>query len=165
MGGANSITIRQWMKALGLMASLGLSYMRDPFKITFWPSGTLCTQTNPVHITTDASTLVWGSHMVKHLTQGKWNPQWVGASSNIRELKVVKQVLKLLIQGKDVQIQSNNATTVAWQQTFGSKVPLSYDPGGCNPEANIKLIWAFHLKGVESSLANYLTRNAIKRTD
>lgn len=129
-------------------------------------------QVNPVSITTDASALGWGAHMEGRFSQGKWTPKWAQASSNLRELKAVGEALKTFkpaLQGKDVKIQSDNATTVAYLNRQGGtksqKLMRLTQSILLWTEVNIRSISGIHLKGTDNTVADFLSRKTIKHTE
>ena len=76
-------------------------------------------------IFTDASAIGWGAHLQNRKASGHWNYQLFKKTSNYRELMAVRLALLSFapyIQGKCVQIVSDNITTVAYLNHLGGPV-------------------------------------------
>ena len=76
-------------------------------------------------IFTDASAIGWGAHLQNRKASGHWNYQLFKKNSNYRELMTVRLALLSFaryIQGKRVQIVSDNITTVAYLNHLGGPV-------------------------------------------
>ena len=74
---------------------------------------------------TDASAIGWGAHLQNRKASGHWNYQLFKKTSNYRELMTVRLALLSFapyIQGKCVQIVSDNITTVAYLNHLGGPV-------------------------------------------
>lgn len=90
----------------------------------------------------------------------------------MRALKAVGGTLKAFkpaIQGRDVKIQSENATTVAYLNRQGGTKSQSLmgltETILLWAELNIRSISGIHLKGTDNTLADFLSRKTIKQTE
>lgn len=127
-------------------------------------------QRDPVIITTDASSTGWGAHSGSQWLQGSWPASWKDVSSNHRELAAVWEALRSLspsLQGKDVRILSDNTTTVAYLNKQGGTRSRSLCLLSAKifswAEGNIRSLSAVHLRGVENTAADFLSRTTLQK--
>jgi len=118
-----------------------------------------------VVITTDASTLGWGGHIASSVVSGQWSDLEKSYHINLLELLAVEKSLHHLIysvEGKIVQVKSDNATTVAYINKQGG----TKSPSLCLHTRRL-LLWcishnialtAVHIPGSENALADNLSR-------
>lgn len=98
-------------------------------------------------------------------TQGRCNARWSQASLYMRELKAIEKARRALqpaIQGRDVRIQSDNATIVAYLDRQGeTKSPRL----SLTETILFQSTSGIHLKGTDNTLADFLSRKTIKQTE
>lgn len=132
-----------------------------------WNGRTIHQNITDIQLTTDASTVGWGGHLLNLEAQGLWTPDIRCKSSNYREMMAVYLSMVSLrphLKDKNVQILSDNVSTVAninfqggpsksltqvasmiWKEALGNNVCLT----------------AKHLAGLENSHADYLSRRIV----
>lgn len=115
-------------------------------------------------IFTDASHIAWGGVLSHSYAQGFWPPDISHKSSNFRQLLTVRLVLESFIsqvQGKHIQIVSDNITTVAYLNHLGGPcMELNYVASGIWEvalEHNI-LLSASHIQGRLNYMLDKLSR-------
>ena len=130
--------------------------------------GRLWSQSNPIKVTTDASSWGWGAHAEELRAQGSWNHQQRRASSNYRELSAVGEALVAFeerLRGREVLVLSDNATTVAFLNRQGgtrshSLLALSLRILGW-VEQRVPSLLAVHIRGSLNLEADFLSRQPI----
>ena len=115
-------------------------------------------------LVTDASHVGWGGHYKDLETQGSWDPYMAHQHSNVREMCAVLLSLKAfrpVLQGKTIQILSDNITTVAYINHMGGPVQeLTNIAKAIWKEvvSNNTTIVARHLSGRLNTQADLLSR-------
>lgn len=123
-------------------------------------------------LTTDASGTGWGAHLADLSFQGKWAAGEGRKSSNYRELLAVLlglQATKERLKSHHVQVQSDNATTVAYLNKQGGTrsaelLDLSFQIFALAEQYFLSLSAVF-LRGVENIQADYLSRQTLRQGD
>lgn len=119
-------------------------------------------------LTTDASGIGWGAHLGDLVFQGQWGPEIAGKSSNYRELYTVLlalQAAKQALVRSHVQIQSDNATTVAYINKQGGTrsqelMDLTFRIFSL-AEGNFQSLSAVFLRGKLNQQADFLSRQTL----
>ncbi|XP_077149337.1 uncharacterized protein LOC143811475 [Ranitomeya variabilis] len=121
-------------------------------------------------ITTDASPTGWGAHMEDDIVQDTWNQSESSCSSNWKELTAVGKALNYFlpqIQGADVRVFSDNSTTVAYVNRQGGTRSGSLMTIAGEifqfAEAHLASLTALHIRGIENTKADYLSRNRLRQ--
>ena len=91
-----------------------------------WNGCSVLQHSTDIQITTDASATGWGAICGRHEASGLWNVNQIYEHSNYRELMTVVLALKSFkpyIEGKTVQLLSDNIVTVAYINHLGGPCP------------------------------------------
>ncbi len=129
-----------------------------------WNGSPLCTQPVECQVWTDASNTGWGCVYEDRECSGTWDPLTALKHINFKELLTVLFALKSyspLLQGKSVQLLSDNMTTVAYLNNMGGPVSeltmLAERIWAVALEQQITL-QAKHVSGVSNVTADRLSR-------
>ncbi len=132
--------------------------------LTTWNGKAVTPFTINTQLTTDASSTGWGAHMDGKKAMGFWNQRMSQEHSNYRELMAVVMAIQsfsTLLEGRTVQLLSDNITTIAYLNNLGgSQRELSQLATAIWAECyrlRIQLL-AKHLAGSRNTLADQLSR-------
>ena len=143
-----------------------LSWWRD--SLEKWNGRTILPTNIDGQLTTDASHIGWGAHYRELETQGYWDERMSLQHSNVRELTAVLlaiRAFKHAIQNKNIQVLSDNITTVAYINHMGGPIKqltnIAKDIWKEAIHSNIT-ITARYLAGKENIQADRLSRQLDK---
>ena len=129
-----------------------------------WNGCSVLQHSTDIQITTDASATGWGAICGRHEASGLWNVNQIYEHSNYRELMTVLLALisfKPYIEGKTIQLLSDNIVTVAYINHLGGPCPkLTELAKAIYAEAFALRIslQAEHLAGCLNTIADPLSR-------
>ncbi|KAM4037388.1 ELMO domain-containing protein 3 isoform 1-T2 [Anomaloglossus baeobatrachus] len=119
-------------------------------------------------VTTDASLSGWGAVFLHHRAQGTWTPIESSLQINVLEIRAVYLALKAFhrwLEGRQIRIQSDNATAVAYiNHQGGTRSRQAFQEVRrilLWAEATASTISAVHIPGVENWEADFLSRQGM----
>ena len=102
-----------------------LMWWRDA--LASWNGAPLCKRVVEIQVETDASKIGWGGMILSLEASGTWTKEVSFQLSNYHELLAVLKTLqsfKTVLEGKVVQVLSDNITTVCYINNLGGPSPL-----------------------------------------